>query len=177
VDERAVAGAVLALVSQLVLVPLQPQPQDLALASVVAAALLDASGFDVWGRTRPAGRTALALWSAALPAVLKAARRARLASRPLLLATAGSGVSFLVAAGLAIEAGLYWAAGLLVLVDFATAVLPCKAIALRRLSANARPERVAVLFVLSVASVITYLEFIRFTEVAATGVAHAAAAS
>ena len=44
-------------------------------------------------------------------------------------------------------------------------VLPCKAMALRRFKANSRPERVAVA-VLSVVSVITYLELNGFVEVA-----------
>jgi hypothetical protein len=48
---------------------------------------------------------------------------------------------------------------------FATPALPCKAIALRRIKANSRPERVAVA-VLSVVSAITYLDINGFVEVA-----------
>jgi len=48
---------------------------------------------------------------------------------------------------------------------FVTPVLPCNAMALRRFNANSRPERVAVA-VLSVVSVITYLESNGFVEVA-----------
>jgi hypothetical protein len=59
------------------------------------------------------------------------------------------------------------AAGLADMTDavLVTPVLPCKAIALRRIKANSRPERVAVA-VLSVVSVITYLELNGFVEVA-----------
>ncbi len=61
------------------------------------------------------------------------------------------------------------AAGLADMTDavFVTPVLPCKAIAFRRFKASSRPERVAVA-VLSVVSVITYLEFNGFVEVATT---------
>jgi hypothetical protein len=48
---------------------------------------------------------------------------------------------------------------------FTTPALPCKAIALRRINASSRPERVAVA-VLSVVSAITYLDINGFVEVA-----------
>jgi hypothetical protein len=167
------------LVSQLALVPLQPQPQPFFTVSVAGAvaALVAVSGDAIpmaaacCGRTRPVGRVAVEP-SAALPETLMAWRRARLALRPLdttlcacttdasLEAAAGAAVPEDAAVGVltaAAGAGFTrWADGLLLVAALAVPVLPCSAIALRRFRASSRPERVA-LAVLSVACVITYL--------------------
>jgi hypothetical protein len=166
------------LVSQLALVPLQPQPQPFFAVSAAGAvslpiavsgdAMLMAAAF--CGRTRPVGRVAVEP-SAALPVTLMAWRRARLALRPpdaalcawtsgaLFEAADGDAVAEAAAAGVLIAAGAGFtrrADGLLTDAALAVPALPCSAIALRRFRASSRPERVA-LAVLSVACVITYL--------------------
>ena len=75
-------------VPQLLLVPLQPQPQPFAVSVAGAVSVLAASCDDAMftaaafcGRTRPLGRALAVGPSAALPEVLMAWRRARLALR------------------------------------------------------------------------------------------------
>jgi hypothetical protein len=166
-------------VPQLLLVPLQPQPQPFAVSAAGAVSAL-AAGCDgamfmaaaFCGRTRPLGRAVAVEPSAALPVVLMAWRRARLTLRaPDSTALwAGTGCTLFEAAaedaaagdaatGAVIAAGAGFtrrADGLLTDAALTVPALPCSAIALRRLRASSRPERVA-LAVLSVACVITYL--------------------
>ncbi|MEN8174645.1 MAG: hypothetical protein ABFS23_02695 [Pseudomonadota bacterium] len=160
-------------VSQLLLVPLQPQPQPFAVSSAGAVAALAVLTDDAMlmaaafcGRTRPLGREVLEP-SAALPEVLMAWRRARLTLRAsdatALWACAGctlfeaAAVDAATGAFITADAGFTRRAdGLLTDAALTVPALPCSAIALRRLRASSRPERVA-LAVLSVACVITYL--------------------
>jgi hypothetical protein len=165
-------------VPQLLLVPLQPQPQPFAvsatgavsaLAAVTDCAMFMAAAF--CGRTRPLGRV-LVEPNADLPEVLMAWRRARLTLRApevaalwaltgctLFEAAAGDAAAGDAATGafIAADAGFTRRAdGLLADAALTVPDLPCSAIALRRLRASSRPERVA-LAELSVACVITYL--------------------
>jgi hypothetical protein len=161
-------------VPQLLLVPLQPQPQPFAGSAAGAVSALAAGSDDAMfiaaafcGRIQPLGREEVEP-SAALPEVLKAWRRARLTLRaPDSTALwAGTGCTlFETAAEDAAAAGTFIAAdagftrradGFLTDAALAVPDLPCSAIALRRFRASSRPERVA-LAVLSVACVITYL--------------------
>jgi hypothetical protein len=166
-------------VPQLLLVPLQPQPQPFAVSAAGAVSALAASCDDAMymaaafcGRTRPLGRAVAVEPSAALPEVLMAWRRARLTlrapdstallartGRTLFEAAAGDTAAGYAATGAFVAAGAgftRWADGLLTDAALALPDLPCSAIALRRLRASSRPERVA-LAELSVACVITYL--------------------
>jgi hypothetical protein len=179
VPDVVAAGITLAplsteVVPQLLLVPLQPQPQPFAvsaagavpaLAVVTDDAMLMAAAF--CGRIRPLGRVLAVAPSAALPEVLMAWRRARLTLRaPVSMAPwAGTGCTLFEAAAGDAATGVFIAAGAVftrradgLLTDAALTApdLPCSAIALRRFSASSRPERVA-LAELSVACIITYL--------------------
>jgi hypothetical protein len=166
-------------VPQLLLVPLQPQPQPFAVSAAGAVSALAAGCDDAMfmatafcGRTRPLGRAVAVEPSAALPEVLMAWRRARLTlrapdstallagtGRTLFEAAAGDAAAGDAATGAFVAAGAgftRWADGFLTDAALALPDLPCSAIALRRLRASSRPERVA-LAELSVACVITYL--------------------
>jgi hypothetical protein len=165
-------------VPQLLLVPLQPQPQPFAVSAAGAVSALVAGCDDAMfmaaafcGRTRPLGRV-LVEPNADLPEVLMAWRRARLTlrapdstalragtGRTLFEAAAGDAAAGDAANGAFFAAGAGFtrrADGFLTDAALAAPDLPCSAIALRRFRASSRPERVA-LAELSVACVITYL--------------------